>query len=61
MTSRLSIALEPSPTINLSTSYAFGTLYQQESFVQEVMRRNFKSMGAPSIAIISLAILNTWT
>jgi hypothetical protein len=30
-------------------------LYWQASFVQEAMRRNFKSMGAPFITIISLA------
>jgi hypothetical protein len=61
MTSRLSTTLEPSPTINATTSLAIGTLYQWASFIREAMKRNFRSVGAPSIAIISLAILNTLT
>jgi hypothetical protein len=59
--SRLFITLEPSPTINATTSSAIGTLYQRASFVQEAMRPNFRSVEAPFVAIISLAILNILT
>jgi hypothetical protein len=61
MTSSLSITSKPSATINAVTSLAIDTLYRQASFVREVMRRFLRFVGAPYVAIISLAILNTLT